>query len=130
MRRDEARAHRRSPGQSRPDLAYEDQGLVFTSGLGSPVEPGNLVRGWTKIIAVTGARHIRFHDLRHAQATLLLRQGVHPKIVSERLGHASIAITLDTYNHVVPGLQEAAAAQLDALLAGPDPTDAARSEPV
>ena len=51
--------------------------------------------------------------------TLLLRQGVHPKIISERLGHASIAITLDTYSHVVPGLQAAAAAQLDALLEDP-----------
>ena len=54
-------------------------------------------------ITKAGAGHVRFHDLRHAHATLLLRQGVHPKIVSERLGHASIAITLDTYSHVVPG---------------------------
>jgi integrase len=121
------RQHRRRQAETRllAGSAYEDHGLVFTSGLGSPVEPGNLLRGWTKIIAVAGTPHVRFHDLRHAHATLLLRQGVHPKIVSERLGHASIAITLDTYSHVVPGLQEAAAAQLDALLADPDATKAA-----
>lgn len=121
------RQHRRRQAETRllAGSAYEDQGLVFTSGLGSPVEPGNLLRGWSKIVAVAGAPHVRFHDLRHAHATLLLRQGVHPKIVSERLGHASIAITLDTYSHVVPGLQEAAAAQLDALLADPDATKAA-----
>lgn len=60
--------------------------------------------------------HIRFHDLRHTHATLMLKQGIHPKIVSERLGHASVAITLDTYSHVLPGLQEAAAERFDMLL--------------
>lgn len=55
----------------------------------------------------------RLHDLRHTHATLMLRQGVHPKIVSERLGHASINITLDTYSHVLPGLQAAAAKRFE-----------------
>ena len=59
---------------------------------------------------------IRFHDLRHTHATQLLKQGVHPKIVSERLGHSSIAITLDTYSHVLPGMQEEAIADFDAAL--------------
>lgn len=67
---------------------------------------------------------MHFDDLRHAHVTLLLRQGVHPKIMSERLGHASIAITLDTYSHIVPGLQAAAAAQLDSFLAEPAPDPA------
>ncbi len=62
---------------------------------------------------------MRIHDLRHAHATLMLGQGVHPKIVSERLGHASVNITLDTYSHVLPGLQVAAAEALDAVLAEP-----------
>ena len=62
--------------------------------------------------------HIRFHDLRHTHATLMLKQGVHPKIVSERLGHSSINITLDTYSHVLPGLQEAAALEFEELLMG------------
>ena len=121
------RQHRRRQAETRllAGPAYADRGLVFTSGLGAPVEPGNLLRAWGTIIAAADVGHVRFHDLRHAHATLLLRQGVHPKIVSERLGHASIAITLDTYSHVVPGLQEAAAAQLDALLADPEATEAA-----
>ena len=57
--------------------------------------------------------HFRFHDLRHSHATQLLRQGVHPKIVSERLGHSNIGITLDTYSHVLPGMQEDAVNLLD-----------------
>ena len=62
-------------------------------------------------------RRLRFHDLRHAHASLLLQQGVHPKIVSERLGHSGVNITLDTYSHVLPSLQAEAAARLDDLLA-------------
>jgi len=62
---------------------------------------------------------MRVHDLRHAHATLMLGQGVHPKNVSERLGHASVNITLDIYSHVLPGLQAAAAEALDAVLAEP-----------
>lgn len=61
---------------------------------------------------------LRFHDLRHTHASLLLARGAHPKVVSERLGYASIAITLDTYSHVLPSLQEKAARDLDACLAG------------
>ena len=60
--------------------------------------------------------HIRFHDLRHTHATLLPKTGVHAKIVSERLGHANIGITLDTYSHVLPGLQERAAERFDEML--------------
>ena len=62
-----------------------------------------------------GLPHVRFHDPRHAHATLMLSKGVHPKIVSERLGHASIGITLDTYSHVLPGMQAEAAQAFDAL---------------
>ncbi|MFC1905087.1 tyrosine-type recombinase/integrase [Chloroflexota bacterium] len=61
----------------------------------------------------TGLRPIRLHDTRHTHASLMLKQGVHPKIVQERLGHASIGITLDTYSHVAPGLQAAAANRFD-----------------
>ena len=61
-------------------------------------------------------RDVRFHDLRHTCATLLLTKGVHPKIVSEMLGHSSIAITLDIYSHVIPGMQEAAATAMEDAL--------------
>ena len=69
-----------------------------------------------RISARAGARAIRLHNARHTHASLMLKQGVHPKVVQERLGHASIQITLDTYSHVVPGLQEAAVAQFDKLV--------------
>jgi integrase len=65
--------------------------------------------GWEPLLKRAGLPDIRFHDLRHTCATLLLTKGMHPKIVSEMLGHSSIAITLDTYSHVIPGLGEVAA---------------------
>lgn len=65
----------------------------------------------------TGLKGIRLHDARHTHASLMLKAGIHPKIVQERLGHASIGITLDTYSHVAPGLQEAAAYRFDELVA-------------
>jgi len=68
------------------------------------------------LAAHAGLKVIRFHDARHSHASLMLKQGVHPKIVQERLGHSTIAITLDTYSHVAPGLQEAAAKRFDDAL--------------
>src|SRR5690606_20166790 len=88
---------------------YLDTDLVFTSRNGKPIEPRNLRDYFANIIKKAGLPPIRFHDLRHTHATLLLQQGVHPKIVSERLGHASIRITLDTYSHVIPSMQKEAA---------------------
>jgi integrase len=68
------------------------------------------------LLARAGIEGIRFHDLRHTAATLLLLQGVHPKVVSERLGHARVQITLDRYSHVLPTMQKEAAEKLDRLL--------------
>ncbi len=65
-----------------------------------------------------GLKHIRLHDSRHTHASIMLKEGVHPKIVQERLGHANIQITLDTYSHVVPGLQDAAAKRFDEAFTG------------
>ena len=73
-------------------------------------------RSFQLLLKKAGLPPIRFHDLRHTAATLLLASGVHPKVVQERLGHATIAITLDTYSHVTPTMQRDAATQLDALL--------------
>ena len=63
-----------------------------------------------------GVKVIRLHDARHTHASLMLKQGIHPKVVQERLGHSTIAITLDTYSHVAPGLQESAAKRFDDAL--------------
>lgn len=115
------REHRRLQLEERllAGPAYGDQDLVFASTIGTPLEAGTIARTWAKVVAIADVGHVRWHDLRHAHASLMLQQGVHPKIVSERLGHASVGITLDTYSHVLPGLQESAAAALDLALADP-----------
>jgi integrase len=89
--------------------------FVFSNPDGSPLSPGSITLAFRRIIKKAGLRHIRVHDLRHTHATLMLSAGVHPKVVSERLGHASISITLDIYSHVLPGLQEAAAEKFDSI---------------
>jgi integrase len=83
--------------------------LVVVDAEGRPMHPDSLSGGWRRALRYAGLPPVRFHDLRHAHATLMLQQGIHPKIVSERLGHSSIGITLDTYSHVLPSMQEDAA---------------------
>jgi integrase len=94
----------------------EESGLIFSDLNGKPMLPDTVSHAWTKMAQRTGLKGVRLHDARHTHASLLLKQGVHPKIVQERLGHSSIAITLDTYSHVAPGLQEAAAVKFDELV--------------
>jgi len=94
---------------------WQEQGLLLDRGDGRPWNPDTLSTGWAKFLRTNTLPRVRFHDLRHAHATLMLAQGVHPKIVSERLGHASIGITLDTYSHVLPSLQSQAADAFDTL---------------
>ncbi len=113
------KAHRKSQLEKRVRLAglYEDHGLIFTSENGTPLNPGNLVkRSFKPLLKRAGLPEIRFHDLRHTCATLLLGRGVHPKIVQELLGHATIAMTLDTYSHYLPSMgDQASGAMGDAL---------------
>jgi integrase len=91
--------------------------LVFCNGLGKPIEPQNLLyRPFRKLLQRAGLPLMRFRDLRHSAATLLLSMGTHPKVVQELLGHSQINLTLDTYSHVLPGLQGDAVGKLDALL--------------
>jgi len=97
-------------------LPIREDALVFSTPEGTPLRPNTVSRAWTILAARCGVKVIRFHDARHTHASLMLKQGIHPKIVQERLGHSGIAITLDTYSHVAPGLQEAAAAQFDKLV--------------
>lgn len=75
-------------------------------------------RSFTRTLKAAGLPRMRFHDLRHTAATLLLGRGVHPKVVSEMLGHATIAITLDLYSHVIPTMQRETAGVFDSILAG------------
>lgn len=94
---------------------WQEHGLVIERGDGRPFNPDTLSAGWARFLRTKELPPVRFHDLRHAHATLLLLQGVHPKIVSERLGHASVGITLDIYSHVLPSMQAEAAEAFDAL---------------
>jgi integrase len=86
---------------------------VFRYRDGSPVLPRGYSGAFTKVMRRAGLEGYRLHDARHAHATLMLKQGVHPKIVQERLGHAKVSITLDLYSHITPGLQEAAALRFE-----------------
>jgi integrase len=97
---------------------YRDQGLIFTTDTGAPINPSNLrQRSFASLLKRSGLPHMRFHDLRHTCATLLLSRGVHPKFVQELLGHATIAITLDTYSHVMPSMGDATARAMEDALA-------------
>lgn len=97
-----------------PPITEND--LVFSHWDGSPLPPDSITRAWGKLVKKCGLKGIRLHDARHTHATIMLKQGVHPKIVQERLGHSTISTTLDTYSHVAPGLQQAAAKGFDDIL--------------
>jgi integrase len=111
--------HRKSQLEERMKLAglWEDNGLVFTTRVGTPLGRQELItRSFKPLLSKAGLPGIRFHDLRHTCATLLLSMGVHAKFVQELLGHATISITLDTYSHVLPGMGDAAAGAMDEAL--------------
>ena len=101
-------------------LAYGDlwnnTGYVFTQQDGTPIDPDRISKVFPKLVKAQGLPHLTFHGLRHAHATLALGAGVNPKIVSERLGHSSVAITMDIYSHVLPGMQEEAALAVERKL--------------
>jgi len=97
--------------------AWTDSGYVFTDASGMPVDPNRATRAFKKVVSTTGLPKLTIHGLRHTHATILLEQGVNPKVVSERLGHASVATTMDIYSHVLPDMQEKAALAIDAALA-------------
>jgi integrase len=86
---------------------------VFPDELGQPLSGFRMYREYLKFVKSAGVPRIRFHDLRHTAATLLLLQGVHVKVVSEMLGHSSVAVTLDLYGHVLPDMQQQAADAMD-----------------
>ena len=97
-------------------IPTREDDLIFSNLDASPIHPNIVTLAWTRLANRTGLKGIRLHDARHTHASLMLKQGIHPKIVQERLGHSTIAITLDTYSHVAPGLQEAAANRFDDVL--------------
>jgi integrase len=97
---------------------WKDQDLVFPGRLGAPMAPSWVKSNWKRIRLKAQVPEMRFHDLRHAHATLLLTMGVQSKVVSDRLGHSGIQVTIDTYSHVMAGVQAEAIKGLDRVVAG------------
>ena len=101
--------------QTAGDL-WQEHDLVFPSTVGTPLDHRNVLKVFKEFLELACLPVIRFHDLRHTAATMMLQQGVHPKVVQERLGHAEISLTLNTYSHVLPSMQEEAAEAVDSLI--------------
>lgn len=115
----ELREHRKRQLAERMGLGLgkpSRDGLIFTDPLGEPVKPDSFSQRFLRLVGELELPQIRLHDLRHTAASLMLAAGVHPKVVSERLGHASVAFTLDTYSHVAPAMESDAAERVAAML--------------
>lgn len=97
-------------------VIWADCDLVFTTPIGTPIDPRNVNRQLDALIERAGIRRLRFHDLRHTCATLLLAQGVDLRVIMQILGHSTVSTTADIYIHVLPTLQQDAASRMDALL--------------
>ncbi len=97
---------------------WQDSGLVFTNTVGGPLEASNVLKAFKRQLIAAGLPEQRFHDLRHAAASLLLAQGVAPRVVMDILGHSQMATTMDLYSHVMPAAHQDAAARMDAILSG------------
>src|SRR5882672_10897684 len=95
---------------------WHDRGFVLTSAIGTPLEPRNATRQFKALLTAAKLPDMCLHDLRHSCATLLLAQGVNPRVVIETLGHSQVSLTLNTYSHVLPALQQDAAAKMNAVL--------------
>jgi integrase len=115
---EELRRHKMRQAEEllRVGVRQSDDAYVVAQADGEPLKPNSLTHEFIRFLAGTALPRVRFHDLRHSHATHLLASGVHPKIAQERLGHATIAVTLDLYSHVLPGMQEDAASRVDAAL--------------
>jgi integrase len=114
------REHRRHQAAERLAMgrAYAEHDLLFANHLGEPLHAGSISQQFAVRVRRAGVPKLRMHDLRHTHASLMLAAGVHPKVVSDRLGHSSISITLDLYSHVTPGLDEQAAERAAGLVFG------------
>lgn len=98
--------------------AWQDWDLLFSTTIGTPLDARNVSRAFADLLNRAGLPRVRFHDLRHSAATLMLAQGVDPRTIMETLGHSQIGTTLNIYAHVMPSLRREAADRMDAVLFG------------
>lgn len=98
------------------EVPLDEQSLVFCNDDGSHIRPDHVSAVWRKYAKKVGIPGVRFHDARHFHATMLLKQNVHPKVVQARLGHSTISVTLDTYSHLLEGMQAEAIKDFDQLV--------------
>ncbi len=112
------RLHHQRQEQERLEAsdAWADEDWVFTTSVGTPIEPGNLHREFVRIIQAAGVKRIRFHDLRDTHVSLLALAGLDPKIISERTGHANVAFTQQIYQHLFDSQRRKAALAVSELL--------------
>jgi len=117
---DALRTHRKRQDaqRSRAGESWTNTGYVFTTATGGPLDGSNVTHDFQRALAKAGLPRMRFYDLRHGCASLLLAQGVHPRVVMETLGHSAISLTMNTYSHVSSALQREAANRIDAALRG------------
>lgn len=101
----------------RTAAGIEPAGWVFADIYGNPIHPHSISQAFERIVARAGVPKIRLHDVRHTHGTLLIKAGVPVKVVSERLGHGNPTFTIDTYQHVLPGMQSEAARIFEKLIA-------------
>jgi len=115
---DSLRAHRTRQIEQRLQAgpSWQDLGLVFATRIGTAIEPRNLLRNYEQILARAEVRRVRFHDLRHSAASMLLSEGVELRLIQEILGHSSISVTADLYAHIAPKMMRQAAATMQSIL--------------
>ncbi len=106
-----------------PKGRWEENDLIFSSSVGTPMSQRNLFRDFKEILKKAGLHEIRFHDLRHTAASLMLNHGVPAIVVSKRLGHSKVSITLDIYGHLIQEMQDGAATMIDELITPIEITD-------
>lgn len=95
---------------------YNNSDLVFCNNIGNPIDPRNFTEQFERVLKQANLPRVRFHDMRHSHATMLLLHNVQPKVVQDRLGHSTISMTMDTYSHILPGMQEEATEKVSRAL--------------
>ena len=101
---------------SKTGIKFTNDRLLFCEYNGKPLKPNTVSQHWTRLLQRLNYPRVRFHDLRHTHASWMLKKGISPKVIQERLGHSTISTTLDIYSHVTPGMQREAVEIFDKIL--------------